>query len=148
MGIGAPVAHPQVSDLRRARTSHKDPIVLYLGDHDASGVDIDRDMQAKLNRFDGAVEFRRVAILPEQIDAFNLPTRPPKKTDSRSKGWEGGCVEIDTLSGQQIRELLEAEIIGLIDPDAWERTQAIEAAERESLNNILERYRDDLEDIA
>ena len=47
------------------------------------------------------VDFRRVAILPEQIEEFNLPTRPPKRE------WGGGdCVEIDALSSEQIRNLL------------------------------------------
>ena len=42
---------------------------------------------------------------PQQIKKFNLPTRPAK-----NKGDPDRCVEIDTLSSAQIRELLKGEI--------------------------------------
>ena len=90
-----------------------------------------------------------MAILPDQIAKFGLPTRPVKKTDSRSRGWDGGCVEIDTLSGQQIRDLLNKEIEALVDSEEWHRLKSIEQAELNTLTNIMNLHRHELvEDAA
>ena len=123
---------------KEAIDAGKDPVILYLGDHDESGHKIDRAIFDK--HFDhygirDLVDFRRVAILPEQIEEFNLPTRPPKKA------WDGGdCVEIDTLSSQQIRTLLEGEIKALISPRKWNQLRTIETAERATAAKILASY--------
>ena len=76
----------------------KRPVILYLGDHDPSGLCIDQSLMKHLSYFDiipknelgiehvtvaDRVEFVRVAILPEQIEEFDLPTRPVKRSDTR-----------------------------------------------------------------
>jgi hypothetical protein len=120
------------------------PVILYLGDHDPSGLAIDDSIEDSFGYYDidGMVDFRRVAILRHHIVDFKLPTRPVKKTDSRSKGWEGGCVEIDTLSGQQIRDLLNKEVESLVDPEEYQRLKDIEEAEREMLAEMPDLFRD------
>ena len=148
---------------KRAYQRGKKPVILYLGDHDPSGLCIDQSLMKHLSYFTiipenefgipvvkvaDRVEFVRVAILPWQIEEFRLPTRPVKETDTRAKGWMGGCVEIDTLSGKQIRELLEDEIDNYVDRGAWDRTQAIEKAERETMTNLMPRIRLELEEAA
>jgi hypothetical protein len=130
---------------KEAITRSKQPVVLYLGDHDQSGHWIDAAVRKHFAHYGIAddVVFQRVAVLPEQIAAFNLPTRPPKKK------WDGGgCVELDTLSSAQIRGLLDAEIERLIDADEWNRLQAIEEAERQTLNEILVLHQDQLRGAA
>jgi hypothetical protein len=120
------------------------PVILYLGDHDPSGIAIDVSIETHFgyHGLESFVDFRRVAILPNHIVEFKLLTRPVKKTDSRSKGWEGGCVEIDTLSGQQIRDLLNKEIESLADREELQRLKDIEEAERKTLAEIADLYRD------
>ena len=117
------------------------PKILYLGDLDKSGKDCDQTIRNHfaLHSIAEQVDFKRVAVLPWQIEKFNLPTRPAKR-----KGDPDRCVEIDTLSSAQIRKLLDSEILELIDPDEWSRLGAIEQAERETLNNILILHRDEL----
>ena len=129
---------------KKAIEHGRHPVVLYLGDHDPSGHAIDDSIEVHFgyHGIDGLVDFKRVAILSHHIVEFKLPTRPVKKTDSRSKGWEGGCVEIDTLSGQQIRDLLNKEIESLVDMKELERLKAIEEAEREALIEICDAFRD------
>jgi hypothetical protein len=120
---------------KEALRNRKEPMILYLGDLDKSGKDCDQTIYNHFDLHDIADEviFKRVAIEPEHIELFNLPTRPPKR-----KGDPERCVEIDTLSSAQIRELLKAEIVTLIDPNEWRRLQAIEKAERETLDKILD----------
>ncbi|MDP9460819.1 MAG: hypothetical protein M3Q22_11425, partial [Actinomycetota bacterium] len=75
---------------------HKPTILYQLGDHDPSGVDAWRSFAAKVTEFapDKDVTFERLAVTPEQVIAWSLPTRPTKSTDSRAGGFDGGSVEV------------------------------------------------------
>ena len=53
-------------------------IVLYVGDHDPSGLDIDRDLQCRLRLLGADVELQRLALTVEQIDHHQLPTTTDK----------------------------------------------------------------------
>ncbi|GAB2580521.1 hypothetical protein GCM10027168_11730 [Streptomyces capparidis] len=61
---------------------------MHLGDYDQSGVHMFSSLAEDVIAFAGAagaeVEFQRVAVTPEQIATYNLPTAPPKTTDRRS----------------------------------------------------------------
>jgi len=131
------------------RNRGKAPRILYMGDHDPSGLAIDAAISKAWRDF-GTMPpgFKRIAILPKHIEQFQLPTRPMKNGDMRGKNWIGGCVEVDTLTPAQIRELLEREIIGLVDPEAWERTKLIEKAEADTLAHIFHMNRDRLQEAS
>jgi hypothetical protein len=68
----------------------KPAYLYYFGDHDPSGRDITRVTEARLREFapDAEIYFERVAVTQDQIDDYDLPTRPTKKTDSRSKNFQ------------------------------------------------------------
>ena len=65
-------------------------IVLHIGDHDPSGehifVNLERDVSAFIDDMgaEGIVSFERIAVTPQQIIEFSLPTAPAKLTDRRS----------------------------------------------------------------
>ncbi|MHB8898074.1 MAG: hypothetical protein ACYC6Y_04950 [Thermoguttaceae bacterium] len=112
----------------------------YFGDHDPSGVDIPRKVEADLREFAPGAEihFERVAVLPRQITEWNLQTRPTKKSDTRAKNFEGESVEVDAIPPTELRRLVRGCIERHIDPEALERTLAVEEAERDTLQAILE----------
>src|SRR4051794_37923123 len=93
--------YPSLSYLYEAaealEASGKPAFLYYFGDHDPSGVDIPRKVEADLRAFAPAarISFERVAVTREQIAAYGLPTRPTKQTDSRARGFEGESVEVD-----------------------------------------------------
>lgn len=117
--------------------------VLYFGDHDPSGVQIDRSAQATLaDDFGVNVDFQRIAVNPWQIDTYGLPTRPVKSTDKRAKGWEGGCVEIDAFTSRQLRELVTSAIQSHIDPREWDQMKIQEDAEKDTLNIWCDAFRE------
>jgi hypothetical protein len=83
---------------------HKDPStqihILYFGDYDPSGNDMENQMHEAFNYFGlegpdslfGDIDFRRVAVTMEQIDQLDLPhvpedqkTRDKLENDSRTK---------------------------------------------------------------
>jgi hypothetical protein len=120
-----------------AQRAGKTVRILYFGDHDPSGRAIDNAVENTLAEdFAVKVEFRRISVTDEQIIKYQLPTRPVKMSDTRAKGWEGGCVEIDTLRPSVLKALVEGEITSLIDPRQWDVMQTVERDEREKFMAI------------
>jgi len=118
----------------------KDVVIYYLGDHDPSGVDIPRNVEERLSEFASAyIDFRHVAVTDEQIDEFDLPTRPTKRTDTRAKNWEGGSVELDAIPVEDLRALVRDCIEEHVDQDQLAQLQTVEAEEREVLRRLMSR---------
>lgn len=115
----------------------------YFGDHDPSGVSIPVNAEQQLRKLapDADIHFERVAVNEWQIEEWSLPTRPTKRTDSRSKSFKGESVELDAIPAGKLRELCESCIVRHIDDDALERTERIEEAERETLRRISKRLK-------
>jgi hypothetical protein len=117
-------------------------VIYYIGDHDPSGIDIARNVEERLREFapDADLTFERLALLPEQIALYDLPTRPTKATDSRSKSWAGGeSVEVDALAPEVLRQLVEQAILHHVDHEHLEVTRAVEESERELLSRVTSR---------
>jgi hypothetical protein len=103
-------------------------VLLYAGDFDASGMDIDRDFIERAHIFDETV---RVALTADIVRDYNLPPMPGKAEDSRSARFmlEHGelvQVELDALAPNDLRALYQQAIDGFWDQDTYE-----EAMERE-----------------
>jgi hypothetical protein len=73
-------------ELAQIQESGKDIHVLYFGDHDPSGLDMDRDVQERIALFSGrSVVFERLALKYDQVQILKPPENPAKITDSRAK---------------------------------------------------------------
>jgi hypothetical protein len=121
---------------RDAQEAGKTVRVLHFGDHDPSGQLIDQTAKRTLAQdFKVEVEFKRVAVTPEQITSMDLPTRPVKKSN-HAKNWEGGCVELDTIPLSKLRAMVEEEITSLINQHEWSVMRQIEREERETLEKV------------
>lgn len=112
--------------------------IYYFGDYDPSGVDIPRNIQARLEEFAPAADitFEIVAVTPAQIEELELPTRPTKKTDSRSKGFEGESVEVDAIEPDDLRTLCRECIELHIDQRRLDLLMVAEESERSILMNM------------
>lgn len=126
------------------RHTGKPTYVYQLGDHDPSGLGAWRDFQDKVTGFLGDAAgrligaFERLSVTPEQIEQWQLPTRPTKATDSRARKFAGESVEVDSISPRRLRELVEAAIVQHIDPHALRITEVAENSEREFLRRLSE----------
>lgn len=110
--------------------------IYYLGDFDPSGVDIARNVQARLEEWapDADLTFERVAVTQEQIRRWNLPTRPTKAKDSRARSFSGReSVEVDAIPPETLRALVEGCITRHLNRHALKVTLAAEAEERTML---------------
>jgi hypothetical protein len=117
----------------------KPAYLYYFGDYDPSGIDISRKVERDLRDFapDAEIHFQRVAVTEEQIELFNLPTRPTKKSDSRAKNFAGASVEVDAIPPATLRQLARDCITQHIDRYALRQTERIEAAELETFQAIM-----------
>ena len=110
-------------------------VLLYAGDHDPSGEDIDRDFTPRTNCWR---EVRRVALTADQVTAYALPPQPGKGTDSRAAGFIGRHgrlvqVELDALPPDVLRALYTDAVEEFWNDDAHEQELEREAAERRTL---------------
>ena len=120
--------------------------ISYFGDFDPSGVDISRSTETRLREFiqelggtefNDCFTFNRVAVNLEQIETMGLPTRPTKKSDSRSKNFGHDIsVEVDAIDPDQLRTMIRGCINPLIDQGELDRLLEIERQERETLNKV------------
>jgi hypothetical protein len=83
------------------------------------------------------VTFERIAVLPEQIIVFGLPTRPTKKSDTRSAGFDGESVEVDAIAPNTLRTIVQNAIEQHIDPRKLALTESVEASERDVLTRLI-----------
>ena len=69
-------------------------------------------------------------MTPEQIADWNLPTRPTKTSDSRSKGFGDISVELDAIEPDVLRGLVEEAISDHLPPEQFQILKTAEASER------------------
>jgi len=124
------------------KSGRKPAFLYYFGDHDPSGTDIPRNVERRLRKFapDVTVTFRRVAVTTEQIEKWQLPTRPTKASDSRSRSFEGESVEVDAIPPATLRALVEECIFPRLPTAEVERLERIEEEERATLRRIAAAY--------
>lgn len=114
--------------IRYAREG-KTAILLHLGDHDPSGIDMSRDIRDRLYGFDVDVEVRRIALNYDQILKYKPPPNPAKTTDSRYKRYilEYGpdSWELDALEPTVLNKLIDDRISDeFIDLKKWQKSRA------------------------
>jgi|KBSMisStaDraftv2_1062788.scaffolds.fasta_scaffold41536_5 hypothetical protein len=118
-----------------ALAAKRPAVLLYAGDHDPSGEDIDRDFLERTACFD---EVRRVALTADQVEQYALPPQPGKETDSRARGFverHGRLVqvELDALPPDILQGLFEAAIEEFFDATRYQAVLVRETKERRSL---------------
>lgn len=120
-----------------ARTSRR-PIILHLGDHDPSGLQMTEDVSDRLAMFArSGIEVRRLALNMNQVEQYDPPPNPAKDTDARFAGYRelygDESWELDALEPKVINDLIETELKSLIDQAAWATAMAAEKRNRASL---------------
>jgi hypothetical protein len=109
--------------------------VYHLGDYDPSGVNAASKIEQKLKQFAPTAEihFERLAVLPWQIEAWRLPTRPTKTSDSRSKTFGPTSVELDAIDPHRLRSIVCAAVERHLPRHQLELLKVAERSEREGL---------------
>ena len=139
--------YPSVSVVREMVMEHikpameagQIPVILHLGDHDPSGIDMTRDLGERLRLFvegemlddDIQWDVDRIALTKRQIEEKNPPPNPAKTTDARFASYRkvhgDESWELDALEPSYLVDLVRRHIKKSIDLGAWrERTEEIE----------------------
>ena len=148
----------------RALEDGKRVVILHMGDHDPSGIDMTRDVQERIAHFlcvdhfgyepyDGpeAVDYvgldfqvKRLALNMDQVEELNPPENPTKLSDSRSSGYVAkfgySSWELDALPPDMLGRLIEEEVFVLRDDERWEAAVAKQEHDRELLTTASERW--------
>lgn len=130
---------------RYFRAGAEEVIVLHLGDHDPSGIDMTRDIQDRLELFGvGAVEVKRIALNMDQIEQYGPPPNPTKLTDSRSDGYihRFGMEswELDALDPATLDKLISDNIQPWIDESLYQGRLDEEQRHRDLLEAASDRW--------
>lgn len=86
----------------------------------------------------GSFSFKQLAVTPEQIADYQLPTRPTKKKDTRSRGFGDISVELDALPPDVLRSLVQDAIEEHLPDGHMENSRFVENEEREGFKQLME----------
>ena len=140
-------------------------VILHLGDHDPSGVDMTRDILERLSMFmandldlvdteDDAetcvyemadrFTLERIALNMEQVEQYKPPPNPAKFTDSRAvdyvRRYGRSSWELDALDPATLTALIQEHVALHRDAELWDATSEAEESEREVLTAAAERW--------
>jgi hypothetical protein len=109
--------------------------IYHLGDFDPSGVNAGEKIEQTLKEMapDADIIFERIAVTPEQIEDWDLPTRPTKSSDTRSKTFGDISVELDAIAPDDLRQLVEQTINRHLPQDQLQILKIAEEDERRQL---------------
>lgn len=121
------------------------PVIIHLGDHDPSGIDMTRDIFDRLDMFVGqSIDVSRIALNSDQIDKYDPPPNPAKITDSRFQTYAAKygdeSWELDALSPKVLVDLIQSNILMLRDEDKWDELAQQEEDDRATLIGIAHNY--------
>ena len=119
-------------------------IIIHLGDHDPSGIDMTRDIQERLEMFGADVYVKRVALTMNQIQTYNPPPNPAKVTDSRASKYinqyGNESWELDALEPKVITNLINQEVTMYRDDVIYRAVCDKESREKEELEMLEHNY--------
>lgn len=134
--------------LARYASAGQQPIIIHLGDHDPSGIDMTRDISDRMFMFEpnANIEVRRIALNMNQVQEFEPPPNPAKITDSRFEQYQqehgDESWELDALEPQVIIDLITKNILEVREELAWNNAVDRENEHRSTLTKAAARWTD------
>ena len=142
--------------LRKAKEG-KSLYIIYLGDHDPSGIDMSRDVEDRLNLFLGTsyfnqegheanrIEVKRVALNIDQVRELNPPENPAKTTDSRAADYIArfgtSSWELDAVEPRQLDKLVTDAVNSICDLPKMKAMIKQQEEERKKLVEFAKTYK-------
>ncbi len=126
-------------------------VILHMGDHDPSGVDMTRDISERLGlfmSFEGVapVLVQRIALNIDQIARYRPPSNPAKITDTRAKNyikqWGNESWELDALEPVVLVNLVRDHVGAHMEKAKWEGIMAEENNDKKQLNQVVHHWKD------
>lgn len=137
----------------------KELFVIYLGDHDPSGIDMTRDVLDRLDLFVKtttdrcheighneipAVEVKRVALNMNQVEALRPPKNPAKLTDSRAPEYIArfgpSSWELDAIEPKALAKIVRDAINSIVDSGLFRSRKLIQSQGQDALIAFADTY--------
>lgn len=124
----------------------QDLVILYLGDHDPSGIDMTRDIEDRLQMYSRMswVVIDRLALNWDQVEAWQPPENPAKETDARFHAYveKFGFYswELDAVEPIQLATLVREAVARWRDEDLWQAAVEKENQMRAELQEFADSY--------
>jgi hypothetical protein len=146
---------------QRALEREVPTVFLHVGDYDPSGesifaamsedaerfvlqerlreLDKDRATFEELRALPGSqLRAERVALTENQVGEYELPTAPPKRTDSRSASWEGETCQLEAMPPDILETVVDDAIQGHLNMDRYHQEVDAEQADEDSIGEVLD----------
>ncbi|MEK7179958.1 MAG: hypothetical protein AAB706_00620 [Patescibacteria group bacterium] len=139
-GYSSCTAMHDASERIKEKQDEKKCYILYLGDHDPSGVDMVRDIESRLEEFGAEVEVERIALTQEQIKKYSPPPNPAKIKDPRAKDYiakfGNTSWEVDALNPEILHRIIRKSVEELIDSKKFEEKLEQEKLDKKKLEKF------------
>ncbi len=137
--------HDAFTRIKRAENSGREATILYLGDHDPSGLDMVRDIRERLEEFGCSPSVVGIGLTSEQIKKYSPPPNPAKISDPRAKDYikkyGNTSWEVDALNPKILHALVRKNIESRIDIDLYNEQIEKEQEDKEKLIAIASKFR-------
>ena len=120
------------------------PVVIHLGDHDPSGINMTEDNDTRLRMFaQHRVEVKRIALNMDQVEEYNPPPNYAKESDSRYHAYcdefnTTDCWELDALEPSVINDLIREQIDEYREDELWQDRLDYESEVKAELQDIAD----------
>ena len=121
--------------------------ILHFGDHDASGIDMTRDINRRQDLFNdgiGTVRVERMALNMDQVDEYGPPPNPAKETDPRAGDYRAlygdTSWELDALEPAVLEELVRERVLASRDTDLWDEAEDDDDESRRKLRLLSDHF--------
>ena len=139
VGLWPTGGHSSLSFLKRGaddRPTH----VGVLTDFDDSGQWIGENVERDMGRLGCYPEFVKLAVTEEQIEMWQLPTRPPKRAGARIDA----TVELEAIPVDKMRSLVAKWLVSLLPEGEWEAYQVRKEEAAQEVTDLVAQIREEM----
>lgn len=127
------------------------PVVIYLGDHDPSGLNMPEVICDRMETFIGHhtgqsddFQMEHIALTRSQIRQYNPPPNPAKMTDTRAKKYLAAhgdsSWELDALTPSQMHKLIVEAVRSYRDEDTYQEVLVEQSKKRAVLQGMADGF--------
>lgn len=143
-GFSSVTVTKEIAD--RALDAGRPTLFLHVGDFDPSGQSIYESMAADAQAFvfqertsalTADLRPSRVALTEAQVEEYDLPTAPPKSSDSRSVNWLTETCQAEAMPPDLLADVVRRAIEDQVDEDLREVVLEAEREDRAAIAEVL-----------
>ena len=131
-------------ELKKIAARGNQIVILYMGDHDPSGLNMTDDVFRRLGMFaETHIEVKRLALNFEQIEILKPPPNTTKEKDTRAAEYKRrykSSWELDAIEPAALAAMVRKAVIEYRDDDLWGKVVKAELDMRNELQSLADNY--------